>query len=76
MAHLGASCVLATLHIALLQHTIWFASWYWPAMGAVDMPRSRWGTLGRFGVELAIYGFIGGVCAFFHSRMQTQQSWR
>jgi LytS/YehU family sensor histidine kinase len=27
----------------------------------------------RFGVELAIYGFISGVCAFLHSQMQTQQ---
>ncbi len=72
MAHLGASCVLATLHIALLQHTIWFASWYWPAWGR-RYATLQVGTLGRFGVELAIYGFIGGVCAFFHSRMQTQQ---
>jgi sensor histidine kinase YesM len=31
-------------------------------------------NLERFGVELVIYGFIGGVCAFLHSRMQTQQA--
>jgi signal transduction histidine kinase len=73
MAHLGASCVLATAHLVLLQHTIGFASWYWPAWGR------RFGTLGvenleRFGVELVIYGFIGGVCAFLHSRMQTQHA--
>jgi sensor histidine kinase YesM len=30
-------------------------------------------TLERFGVELAIYGFIGGICAFLHAQMQTQQ---
>lgn len=73
MAHLGAACVLATAHLSLLQHTIWFASWYWPAWGG------RYATLGvenleRFGVELVIYGFISGVCAFLHSRMQTQQA--
>ncbi|MDQ2835145.1 MAG: histidine kinase [Acidobacteriota bacterium] len=28
----------------------------------------------RFGVELVIYGFISGVCAFLHSRVQTQQA--
>jgi sensor histidine kinase YesM len=28
----------------------------------------------RFGVELIIYGFIGGFCAFLYSRMQTQQA--
>lgn len=73
MAHLGASCILAAAHLALLQHTIWFTSWYWPAWG------HRFGTLWvenweRFGVDLVIYGFIVGVCAFLHSRMQTQQA--
>jgi signal transduction histidine kinase len=73
MAHLGASCVLATAHLALIQHTIWFASGYWPAWGR------RYATLWvedleRFGVELIIYGFISGVCAFLYSRMQTQQA--
>ncbi|MBT9332036.1 sensor histidine kinase [Paracidobacterium acidisoli] len=73
VAHFGASCILATAHLALLQHTIWFASWYWLPWGR------RFGTLTvenweRFGVELVIYGFIAGICAFLHSRMQTQQA--
>ena len=73
MAHLGAACVLATAHLALLERTIWFASWYWPAWGR------RYAafcvvSLERFGVELVIYGFISGICAFLHSRMQTQQA--
>lgn len=73
IAHLGASYVLAKAHLILLQHTIRFASWYWPAWG------HRFGWLGvknleRFGVELVIYGFIAGVCALLHSRMQTQQA--
>lgn len=73
MAHLGASCVLASAHLVLLQHTLWFASGYWPVWGRADgtLPVE---TIERFGVELAIYGFIGGVCAFLHSRMQTQQA--
>jgi signal transduction histidine kinase len=73
MAHLGASYVLAKAHLALLQHSIGFASWYWPAWGR------RFGTLNlenmeRLGVELVIYGFISGICAFLYSRMQTQQA--
>jgi sensor histidine kinase YesM len=73
MAHLGAACVLAITHLVLLQHTIRFALWSWPAWG------DRYSTLNvenleRFGVELVIYGFISGVCAFLHSRMQTQQA--
>lgn len=72
MAHLGAACVLATLHIALLQHTLWLVSWYWPAWGRLFHTVSVW-TLERFGVELAIYGLIGGACAFLHSRMEAQQ---
>jgi two-component sensor histidine kinase len=73
MAHLGASCVLGAAHLALLERTIRFASWYWPAWG-----RRYAGfcvvSLERFGVELVIYGFISGICAFLHSRMQTQQA--
>jgi two-component sensor histidine kinase len=72
MAHLGASCVLATAHIALLQHTIWFTSRYWPAWGLDGRLYVK--TLERFGVELVIYGFISGICAFLRSRMQTQQA--
>jgi len=72
MVHLGVACSLATLHIALLQHTLWLLSWYWPAWGRLFHTVWVW-TLERFGVELAIYGFIGGVCAFLHSRMQAQQ---
>jgi hypothetical protein len=72
MAHLGVACVLATLHLALLKHTLWLASWYWPPWGRLFHTVWVW-TLERFGVELAIYGFIGGVCAFLHSRMQAQQ---
>jgi two-component sensor histidine kinase len=73
MAHIGASCVLARAHLALLQETIWFDSRHWPAWGRQD------GTLyvktwERFAGELVIYGFIGGICAFLHSRMQTQQA--
>lgn len=73
MAHFAASCVLATAHLVLLQHTVWFASWYWPTFGR-RMATFYVGTLERFGVELVIYGFISGVCAFLYSRMQTQQA--
>jgi hypothetical protein len=73
MAHLGASCVLATVHLVLLQHTILFASWYWPAWGHV-MAKFWVESPERFGVELVIYGFISGICAFLSSRMQTQQA--
>ena len=31
-------------------------------------------TIEGFRVELVIYGFISGVCAFLHSRMETQQA--
>jgi hypothetical protein len=72
MAHFGAACVLAIAHLALLQHTLWFASWHWPAWGLDGRLDVR--TMERFGVELVIYGFIGGVCAFLYSRMQTQQA--
>jgi signal transduction histidine kinase len=72
MAHLGGACVLAIAHIALLQYTLWFASWYWPAWSPNGTLYLK--SLERFGVELVIYGFISGICAFLHSRMQTQQA--
>ncbi len=55
MAHLGATCVLATAHLALLQYTLWFASWYWPAWSPNGKLYLK--SLERFGVELVIYGF-------------------
>jgi signal transduction histidine kinase len=70
--HLGIACVLGIMHLVLLQYTLRFASWYWPAWG----PNGRLyvKSLERFGVELVLYGFISGACAFLHSRMQTQQA--
>ena len=72
LAHLGAAYVLARAHLALLQDTLGFNSWYWPAW---SLDGRLWvKTIERLGVELVIYGFITGVCAFLHSRMQTQQA--
>jgi hypothetical protein len=73
MAHLGMSCVLAVAHMFLLQRTISFASSHWSAWGRL------YTTLGvtsieRLGSEIVIYGFICGVCAFLHSRMQMQHA--
>jgi signal transduction histidine kinase len=73
MAHVGAAYILAKAHLALLQYTLWFASWRWPVWGQTDGTLVVT-TIERFGVELVIYGFISGVCAFLHSRMQTQQA--
>ena len=73
IAHLGAAYILAKAHLALLQHTLWYASWRWPVWGRADGTLVVT-TIERLGVELVIYGFIAGVCAFLHSRMQTQQA--
>lgn len=72
-AHLGVSCALAAAHLFLMQHTIWFASSYWPAWGRLYASLRVTGP-DRFGVDVVIYGFISGVCAFLHSRIQTQQA--
>jgi signal transduction histidine kinase len=72
-AHLGTACVLAVGHLSLLQHTVWFASRYWPAWGHV-MDRFWVESPERFGVDVLIYVSISGICAFFYSRMQTQQA--
>jgi sensor histidine kinase YesM len=67
--------VLASVHLSLLQHIVGFASWYWPAWGSLINNRTfRLDNIERFGVELVIYGFISGVCAILHFRMQTQQA--
>ena len=73
LTHLGAACVLAIAHLTLLQHTIWFASTTWPSWGRHYITFGVMDTE-RFGVEVVIYGFISGVCAFLHSRMQTQRA--
>jgi sensor histidine kinase YesM len=59
----------------MLQHTVGFAAWCWPAWGSLINNRTLWlENIERFGVELVIYGFISGTCAFLHSRVQTQQA--
>jgi hypothetical protein len=72
LAHFAVSSVLAVGHLFLLQHTLRFVSWYWPAWAQDGKLYVE--TLERFGVEIVIYGFISGVCAFLHSRMETQQA--
>jgi two-component system, LytTR family, sensor kinase len=73
VAHLVASCALAGAHLFLLQRTLAFSSNYWPAFGrlygTVDAA-----SIGRFGLDVVMYGFICGICAFLHSQMQTQQA--
>lgn len=73
VGNVGIACALAVTHLSLLQHTVQFASTHWPIWGrhyathGVEDPE-------HFGLEIVLYGFIYGVCAFLHSRMQTQNA--
>jgi hypothetical protein len=73
LAHLGASSALAVTHLFLVEHTILLASQHWPEWGRLY---ATYGVVDieHFGMNIVIYGFISGVCAFLHSRMQTQQA--
>jgi signal transduction histidine kinase len=73
MAHLGGACILAIIHLLLQQHTIWFASRHWPIWGHV-YANLHVINPERFGIDVVIYGFICGICAFLYSRMQTQHA--
>lgn len=73
LVHLGASSALAVAHLFLIEHILLSASQHWPARGhfyavygVVDIE--------HFGMNIVIYGFICGVCAVLHSRMQMQQA--
>jgi hypothetical protein len=71
--NLGLACALAATHLFFLQRTVYFASAHWPTWGrhyashGVQDPE-------HFGLEIVLYGFIYGMCAFLHSRMQTQHA--
>lgn len=73
IAHLGAACALAIVHLALAQYTISLASSHWPQWGQVYATYNA-ADIEHFGLNIVIYGFICGVCAVFHSRMQMQQA--
>jgi len=73
LAHLGAACTLAVAHLALLQYTISFASLHWPEWGRLYAAYNV-ADLEQFGINIVVYGFICGVCAVLHSRMQMQQT--
>lgn len=69
----GVAVSLAATHLVLVQHTVWFASSHWPIWGG------RYITHGvedpeHFGIEIILYGFIFGICAFLYSRMQIQHA--
>jgi len=73
VAHLFSSCAVSVAHVFLLQRTLWFASAFWPTWGrlygSLDVI-----SLERLGIDVVIYGFLWGVCAYLRSRMQTQQA--
>lgn len=71
--HLVTACALAGVHLSLLRYTLRLGSSYWPAFGRLYATFDVI-SIERFGSEVVIYGFICGVCAFLHSRMQTQQA--
>jgi two-component system, LytTR family, sensor kinase len=73
IAHLGAACTLAVVHVALVQYTISLASSHWPQWGQVYATHNA-ADIEHFGLNIVIYGFICGVCAVLHSRMQIQQA--
>ncbi len=72
-AQVTVSGTLAAAHLLLIQYTIRFAAFQWSSWGGlyrthrVDDPE-------HFGVEIVIYGFIYGICAFLYSRMQGQNA--
>jgi hypothetical protein len=72
-AQAGVSCALGATHLFLMQHTVWFASSHWPAWGSHYMTHGV-EDAEHFGIEIVLYGFIYGICAFLYSRMQTQHA--
>ncbi len=72
-AQVGAPCALAAAHLFLMQRTVWFASTHWVAWGRRYMTHGV-EDIEHFGVEIVLYGFVYGICAFLYSRMQTQHA--
>lgn len=73
LMHLGTACALAAVHLSLWQYSISFASRHWPEWGHL-YAAYRVTDIEHFGINIVIYGFICGVCAVLHSRMQVQQA--
>lgn len=73
LAHLGAACALAVAHLILWQFSISLASWHWPEWGRL-YATYRVTDSEHFGIDIVVYGFVCGVCAVLHSRMQMQQA--
>ena len=73
LMHLGTACALAAVHLSLWQYSISLASRHWPEWGRL-YAAYRVTDIEHFGINIVIYGFICGVCAVLHSRMQVQQA--
>jgi hypothetical protein len=73
LLHLILGTALGALHLFLLQQTLRIAGNYWPAWGSA-YSTLNYQTLPRFGVDLALYGFVFAMSAVFNLQTEIQQS--
>jgi len=67
--HLITACILATIHLGILQQTVLFASREWTP----DWAPVGYFNLMRFGFELLLYGFVLGFSGLLYGQTQSHR---
>jgi signal transduction histidine kinase len=73
LLHLALGSTLGVLHLFLLQQTLRIAGIYWPEWGSA-YATLNYQTFPRFGVDLALYGFVYAISALLNMQTEMQQS--
>jgi len=69
LIHVALACVLALVHLSLLQWTVNYSSRHWPEWA----PGLDYMNNNRFGFELLLYGFVLGFSGLLHVQSQAQR---
>ncbi|WP_158789990.1 sensor histidine kinase [Granulicella sp. L60] len=73
LLHLISGSALAVLHLFFLQQTLRIAGDYWPEWGSA-YAALNYQTLPRFGIDLALYGFVYAISAVLNMQTEIQQN--
>ncbi|MGO9324689.1 MAG: sensor histidine kinase [Terracidiphilus sp.] len=72
--HLGAACLVAFIHLSLLQNVVRWASATWPSWGAANRTLNVAQSLWRYEIDIVVYSCIYGFAGFLFAQAQAQRA--
>jgi hypothetical protein len=72
--HLGTACIVAFVHLSLLQRVVRWSSATWPSWGAANSALNVARSLWRYEIDIVIYGCIYAFAGFLFAQAQAQRA--